>query len=154
LTWQVIARRRRGPYKRCIAHQQRKRLPTMRHVIATTLLLLAAIHALPLVGVLSAERVGALYGITVQEPNLEILMRHRAVLFGLLAAFLAYAAFKPALHGLALLAAAVSVLSFMALAYTAGPYNSAVARVVMVDWVAVGLLLVGGAVHLRGLLLR
>lgn len=31
----------------------------------------------------------------VIEPNLEILMRHRAVLFGLIGAFMVFAAFKP-----------------------------------------------------------
>ena len=72
----------------------------MRFVVPAVLLLVAAIHALPLLGVLGAARISGLYGIAVDDPNLEILMRHRAVLFGLLAAFLAYAAFHRALHGL------------------------------------------------------
>ena len=47
-----------------------------------------------------------------------LLMRHRALLFGLLGALLAAAAFKPAWQGLALLAAWGSVLGFVLLAPT------------------------------------
>ena len=53
-----------------------------------TLLLLVAgvIHLLPLSGVLGAQRLAALYGLAFDEANLLLMMRHRAVLFGLLGA--------------------------------------------------------------------
>src|SRR5262245_46560450 len=120
----------------------------MRYVVPAILLIVAVIHALPLIGIVGASRVSALYGIPVQEANLEILLRHRAALFGILAAFLAFAAFRPALHGLALLAGLASVASFLAVAYLVGGYNSALATVVQVDVVAAVLLLIGGGVHL------
>lgn len=56
----------------------------MRYVVTVMLIVVAVIHLLPLSGVLSGERLAALYGIPFNEPNLEIVMRHRAVLFGLL----------------------------------------------------------------------
>lgn len=121
----------------------------MRYVVPTVLLLVALIHALPLAGVLGAGKLSSLYGIPVQDPNLEILMRHRAVLFGLLAAFLAYAAFHRPLHSLALLAGGVSVASFLVLAVVVGGYNPALATVVKVDAVAAVLLTAGALVHLR-----
>jgi hypothetical protein len=68
-------------------------------------------------------------------------MRHRAVLFGLLAAFLAYAAFHRHLHSLALIAAAVSVVAFLALAISVGNYNSALSTVVKADILALALLI-------------
>jgi hypothetical protein len=119
----------------------------MRFVVPAVLLLIALIHALPLVGVVSAARVSGLYAIAVQDPNLEILMRHRAVLLGLLAGFLAYAAFHPQLYSLALVAAGVSVVSFLALAFSVGSYNEALSTVVKVDWVALILLVIGTVVH-------
>ncbi|MFM8769618.1 MAG: phosphopantetheine adenylyltransferase [Rubrivivax sp.] len=122
----------------------------MRHVVPAVLLIVALIHALPLAGVLGAAKLSSLYGITVQDPNLEILMRHRAVLFGLLAAFLAYAAFHRPLHGTALVAAGVSVVSFLVLAALAGTYNAALSTVVKADIVALVLLVLGTVVHLRG----
>ena len=121
----------------------------MRFVVPAVLLLVAAIHALPLMGVLGAARISDLYGIAVADPNLEILMRHRAVLFGLLAAFLAYAAFQPRLHGLALIGGAVSVVAFLALALSVGRYNAAIGTVVRVDMVALVLLALAAWVHVR-----
>lgn len=120
----------------------------MQWVVPGVLLLVAGIHLLPLVGVLGAARLEGLYGIPVQEPNLAVLLRHRAVLFGLLAAFMATAAFHPPLHRLALVAGWVSVVSFLAIAALEGPVNAALATVVRVDGGALVLLVVGTAVHL------
>ena len=89
----------------------------MRHVVSAMLLLVAAIHILPLAGVLGAEQIARLYGISASEPNLAILMRHRAVLFGLIGALLMFAAFKPALQPVAFVAGFVSVGSFLLLAW-------------------------------------
>lgn len=89
-----------------------------------------------------------LYGIRVEDPNLEILLRHRAVLFGLLATFLGYAAFHRPLHALALVAGAVSVLTFLALALSVGRYNTSLATIVKADVLAAALLAVAGAAHL------
>lgn len=120
----------------------------MRFVVPLCLLLLALIHALPAIGLLGPARLQQLYGVPVDGPELELLLRHRAVLFGLLAALLAWAAFHPALHRLALLAALASVLSFVLLALALGPLNAALAGVLRVDRAALALLAAAGAAHL------
>lgn len=119
----------------------------MRHLVSTMLVLVGVIHLLPLPGVLGSERLAALYGLSFTEPNLEILMRHRAVLFGLLGVFLVLAAFRPALQTVAFAAGFVSVLSFLWLAWSVGGYNAQLARVFKADIVALLCLLVGGAAH-------
>lgn len=85
-------------------------------LISGVLLLAGVVHLLPLLGVLGAARLEQLYGFRMEDPNLILLMRHRALLFGLLGLLLATAAFKPAWQGLALLAAWASVLGFVLLA--------------------------------------
>jgi hypothetical protein len=115
----------------------------MRYIVSVMLVVVAIIHLLPLSGVLSSERLTALYGISFNEPNLEILMRHRAVLFGLLGAFLLYAAFQPAVQVLAFIAAFFSVVSFLWLAWSVGAYNEQVGRVFMADIVALVCLVIG-----------
>ena len=120
----------------------------MKHFITLALLLVAALHALPLAGVLGATRLSALYGIDVQDPNLVLLLRHRAVLFGLLAAGLALAALRPPLHGAGLAVGLVSVAAFLALALVEGPLNPALAGVVKLDLAALILLLAAGLAHL------
>jgi hypothetical protein len=119
----------------------------MRFVVPAVLLLVALIHALPLVGVMGAAKLTQLYGIDVQDPTLELLLRHRAVLFGLLAAFLAYAAFRPELHRLALIAGFISVASFLVLARLASAYNPELSTVVRADWLALALLAAGAVAH-------
>lgn len=119
----------------------------MRYVISATLLLAAVIHLLPLAGVLGASRLTALYGVPFDDPNLAILMRHRAVLFGLLGAFLALAAFRPTLQPMAFLAGFVSVLSFLYLAWSVGGYNAQVGRVFAADVVALMSLAIGAAAY-------
>lgn len=110
-------------------------------VVAAMWCVVGVIHLLPLVGVLGAERLAQLYGLDVSEPNLALLLRHRAVLFGLLGALCVAAAFRPALRGTALVAAWVSVVSFLALA-AGTAVNAQLARVVTADWIALAALVV------------
>jgi hypothetical protein len=119
----------------------------MRHVVSAMLLVVAVIHLLPLAGVLGSEQLASLYGVPFTEPNLAILMRHRAVLFGLLGLFLAIAAFRPALQPAAFVAGFISVLSFLGLAWSVGGYNAQVARVFTADLVALACLVIGLGVH-------
>lgn len=119
----------------------------MRYVIPAMLVVVGLIHLLPLSGVLGSERLAALYGLSFSEPNLAILMRHRAVLFGLLGIFLLFAAFRPQFHTLAFIAGFVSVASFLWLAWAIGGYNAQIARVVTADIIALICLLVGAAAH-------
>ena len=121
----------------------------MQYLVSASLLLAGIIHLLPLPGLLGAEKLTALYGLDLSEPNLSILMRHRAVLFGLLGSFLVYAAFKPSLQPLAFVAAFVSVVSFLLLAWSSGGYNTQVGRVVTADLVALAVLVIGAAVRAR-----
>lgn len=116
----------------------------MRYFISASLLLTAVIHLLPLVGVVGATPLSELYGIAVSEPNIEILMRHRAVLFGLLGAFLTFAAFNPSLQRAGFIAGIVSVVSFLLLAISVGQYNWQLSRVVVADVVALLALVAGG----------
>jgi hypothetical protein len=117
------------------------------YVVTTMLIVVGVIHLLPLMGALGGDRLSALYGIRIDEPNLEILMRHRAVLFGLLGAFLLFAAFKPPYQNLALLAGFLSVITFLFFAGSAEHFNAAIRRVVIADWIALAALIVAAVAH-------
>ncbi len=124
----------------------------MRYLVSICLILVGIIHLLPLVGVLGPERLALLYGLDFSEPNLAILMRHRAVLFGLLGALLIAAGFLHHLRTAALTGGFVSVLGFLWLAWVTGGYNDAIAKIVLADVIATVLLLialVGHAMHRR-----
>ncbi|HET9225659.1 MAG TPA: phosphopantetheine adenylyltransferase [Thermoanaerobaculia bacterium] len=123
-------------------------LRTFRGLLVSVMLVVTGvIHLLPLSGVLGSERLAALYGLPFDEPNLEILMRHRAVLFGLMGSFLIFAAFKPAYRTVAYIGGLISAASFLYLAWAVGGYNEQIGRVFMADIVALACLVVGGAAH-------
>lgn len=122
----------------------------MRYLVSAMLLVAGLIHLLALSGVLGAERLTALYGLPFDDPNVLLLMRHRAVLFGLLGLFLVVAAFRPRWQRAAILGGLVSVVAFLALA-AGGGYNAQLGRVVTADWVALACLVVGSVAHLRSL---
>jgi hypothetical protein len=107
------------------------------------LALVALIHLLPLPGLLGAEALIRLYGIPVEGADLSLLLRHRAVLFGLLGAGLMASVFLPSWRPAAYLAAFVSVGSFLVLAALETPTGAAITRVVIADMIALGLLVLG-----------
>lgn len=116
----------------------------MRHVVVVTLLLASLIHLAPVLGVLGSGRLVQAYGIASPEPNVEILLRHRAVLFGIVGVFMSYAAFVPAYRAAGIGVGLVSAASFLIIAYGVGGMNASMARIAAIDVVAVVLLVVGG----------
>jgi hypothetical protein len=60
----------------------------MTYVASVSLVLVAIIRLMPVTGVSGLRRNEMSYGITPGDAYLRILMRHRAVLFGVLGAFL------------------------------------------------------------------
>lgn len=115
----------------------------MRFLISLMLIISGIIHLLPLSGVLGVERLSALYGTAFSDPNLVILMRHRAVLFGLLGLFFIATAFRPTWQPLAFAAGFISVVSFLWLAWSVGGYNAQLSRVVIADIAALIFLVIG-----------
>lgn len=117
----------------------------MRTITAIALLAAGAIHLIPLIGVLGAERLFSLYGTAHTDPNTLILMRHRAVLFGVVGGLCVVAAFKPGYQWLAMVVASVSVVSFLWLAWSTGGFNAQLQRVVVADVLALVCLAAGAA---------
>lgn len=113
------------------------------------LLVVAVIHLVPLSGALGAAALTRLYGLDFSSPDLEILMRHRAVLFGMLGLLLLAAAWRPTLRPMALLAGLASVLSFLVLAQVVGGYGDGVGRIVLADGVALPCLVAAALLQWR-----
>jgi hypothetical protein len=121
----------------------------MARIVAAALLIAGVIHLLPLPGVLGGAQLERLYGLALDQPDLLILMRHRALLFGLLGALLVTAAFRPALQPLAIAAGLASACAFLVLAWSTGGYGAPVARVVQADVVAIACLLLAAVLRAR-----
>lgn len=120
----------------------------MRTTVVALLFVVGLVKALPLIGVLGAQRLTSLYGIATDDASLILLLQHRALLFGLLGGFMMFAAFRPALHGVALIGGLVSTLGFITLAWLGNGHSPQIERVVMVDIVLSTLLLPAAVFHL------
>ena len=105
----------------------------MKITITLCLVIAGLINIFPVVGVISADQLEKLYGLPFENNDLIILMRHRAVLFGLLGAFILFSVVRPQLQRLACVAGLVSMVSFIVFAYLSAPYGDALRKVVVAD---------------------
>lgn len=105
-------------------------------IITFLLLIIAVIHIIPVSGFAGVARLELLYGIPIAGNDMEILMRHRAILFGILGVFFVYASFTPSLQPLAFIAAFATLASFFYLTISVGEYSEEISKVVIADIVA------------------
>ena len=120
----------------------------MERIISGCLIVVGIIHLLPLSGALGADQLTSLYGLSFNEPNIEILMRHRAVLFGILGFLFIYAAFNRYLRLPAIIIGFLSVVPFLAIALSVGDFNAAIQRVVVADVLALVALVAAAFIYL------
>lgn len=113
----------------------------MSHVLTTaTYFLAGVIHLLPVTGILGSSQLERLYGVVPTNPDLLILMRHRAALFGVVGAILLWAAWHPDVRPIAAPVGLLSMGSYLVLA--TGSTNPALGRVWWIDAVLFGALLI------------
>ena len=66
--------------------------------VSAIFVIVGLVNLFPVVGVVSAQRIERLYGVSTSNPDTVVLLRHRAVLFGILGVLLLTAAFDPDLQ--------------------------------------------------------
>lgn len=107
----------------------------METIAAVFLAVVGLINFVPVVGVRSARTLSRMYGIPVREEDVDlaILLRHRAVMLGLVGGFMIYAAFVPSLQPIAIVIGLLSMVSFIAFARTTPRPNRSVSKVAAID---------------------
>lgn len=107
------------------------------------------IHALPLLGLLGRPMLERAYGVNLGEGHdLTILMQHRALLFGLLAAACFVAAMLPSWRWPVGIAALISMLGFVLIA-AFQPHGLLIAKVMWIDIGAALVLIFGLLLHFK-----
>ncbi|MBI0320724.1 hypothetical protein, partial [Streptomyces javensis] len=102
-------------------------------IVSIILFIAGIINVLPLIVFFDAAKTVKLYGVRIDGESLTILMRHRAVLLGLLGLTLISAAVKPELRIYAIALALISKLAFIFLTFTASDYTAEVKQVALID---------------------
>ena len=100
------------------------------------LLVVAVIHLMPAVGFVGRSTLAKLYDISIDSPDLEVLMRHRSTLFGILGSIFAYAAFHAPTRPVAFAAAAASLVTFFYLSATVAGTTRAIRKIIIADILA------------------
>lgn len=113
----------------------------LRHLATALLLAVGAINLLPGVVAIEPGATMRLYGIALAGDDLVMLMRHRAVLLAVVGALLVLAAFRPSLRLTAIAVALASKSAFLLLYALAPALQPAIARVALIDAVAIAALL-------------
>ena len=103
------------------------------NLLILSLVVVGIINALPLIGVLSGQRIALAYDIDVNSPELSLLLRHRALLFGIIGGFvLASIVFEP-LRASALIMAGISMVGFLVLMWHEGVKSDALSKIAFAD---------------------
>ena len=114
----------------------------MAKLVTICLVVVGLINLVPVLGVVSAQKIESVYAVSLTGPDLAILMRHRALLFGILGAFTLYAAFTPIYQSAAMLMTGVSMIAFALLVISTKDYNAAIGKVLTVDLIGIVFLLI------------
>ena len=66
----------------------------MSKIYLILLFLVGVINFVPIIGLLSLDKINQTYGLSVVDNNLAILLRHRALIFGLIGGLILYSVFN------------------------------------------------------------
>ena len=117
--------------------------------VKAVLILVGLVNLAPIVGVLSQSHLFRLYGVAIENQDLLLMMRHRAVLLGLVGATMVAAAWLPGLRTAACMLGLVSMISFVVLVLGSGGVSAPLLKIAVIDGLAIVVLVLALAAHLR-----
>ena len=118
------------------------------------LIITGLFHIIPILGFFSKKNLYRFYGITLEEPNALILIRHRSVGYALLGIFMLVCAFEPEVYVIGMVIGTISVISFTLLCLMAADLNRQMTKVFLIDLallILLGLGLVMSAIQQDGI---
>jgi hypothetical protein len=115
----------------------------MELILRIALFLTSIVNILPTLGAFLPSKMKDAYGIDMSDANFELLLRHRAVLFGIVGGFMLYAAITKNYLSVASIIGLISMISFLILYFiSTGHINEPLKKVMKIDAVAAILLLI------------
>ena len=121
----------------------------MEIIFRITLFIVGTINILPAILTFLPHRISKSYGIEILNVNYELLLRHRAAMFGLIGGLLIYSAISKKLYEVSTFVGLFSMLSFIILYFIIGrEINVELRKIMIIDTVAAAILLVGFILYL------
>lgn len=107
----------------------------MSKLIAACLVIVGLINFVPVLALISIQKLEEVYSISLLSNDLIILMKHRALLFGILGGYILFSAFNRIHQGPAILMAAISMIGFVVIMHFVGDYNESLDKVLIFDYI-------------------
>lgn len=109
-----------------------------------TIFIAGIINFIPSFSAFFPEKFSKLYGVDISDINYELLLRHRAVLFGIIGGLMIYSAISKKLYLVSSIAGLVSMISFITLYFLLFEgLNNEFDNIILLD-VAATLILIAG----------
>ena len=105
----------------------------MENLYRLILLISGLVHILPFSFLFFTEQLQKSYGVDISDVNLQLLLRHRAIFFGLIGVGLILSAIKKSYYGWASAIGLISMVSFVLLFFQIGGINQQLRTVMLID---------------------
>ncbi len=116
----------------------------MELVFRICLFIAGIINIVPSILAFIPDKISSSYGIEMPNANYELLLRHRAILFGIIGGIMIYSALTKKYYSLAVCIGFISMISFVVLLKLVnGDVNPELNKVMRVDIVGIVILLIG-----------
>ena len=115
----------------------------MEIIFRITLFLAGVINFIPSSLAFLPKKINASYGINVTDGNLELLLRHRAVLLGIIGGLMIFSAISKRYYDLSVIIGSISMVSFVILYHNIGTINDELKKVMLFDVAAIVILAIG-----------
>lgn len=121
-----------------------KILQNMELIFRITLFTTGLINLLPMLLAFLPYKISKSYGIDIPNSNYELLLRHRAILFGIIGGLMIYSAIFKKQYEIATVVGLISMISFIILYFLINKdINSELKKVMVIDVIATLILCVG-----------
>ncbi len=117
---------------------------SMELIFRICLFIAGIINLTPSILAFVPNKISKSYGVEVPDSNHEILLRHRAILFGIVGGLMIYSAIQKRNYDMATFVGMISMVSFVIFYFLSeGETNSELSKVMKIDAVGIAILLIG-----------
>lgn len=120
----------------------------MELIFRICLFIAGVINILPSILAFFPDKIATSYGITIPDQNYELLLRHRAVLFGIVGGIMIFSAISKKNYSMAVCIGLISMISFVILLnLVQGEINPELFKIMKIDIIGIIILVFGFALY-------
>ena len=115
----------------------------METIFRISLFIAGGINILPSILGFWPKKISESYGIEIPNVDFELLLRHRAVLFGIVGGLMIYSAITKKYYSISVAVGLISMISFVILYFLINGINTELQNVMKIDLVGIAVLIIG-----------